>query len=85
MEGGPFSKCGSRFSVAHIRSNHVQDFIGLRPSGFQTAVLAFEPRTLRSFGALQEYHELRARRFQYVVLVSAPRTFALNTCKRFTD
>eukprot|EP00959_Pyramimonas_sp_CCMP1952_P433056 9068418-Pyramimonas_sp.AAC.1 len=45
MEGGPFSKCSSRFSAAHIRFRKLQVLHGLRAVPFQTVALASAPRT----------------------------------------
>eukprot|EP00959_Pyramimonas_sp_CCMP1952_P010796 226293-Pyramimonas_sp.AAC.1 len=45
MEGGWFSKCGSRLGAAHIRFKHVQEFHGLKAGGFQNAPLALARRT----------------------------------------
>ena len=46
MEGGPFSKLGSRLSAAHIRFENVQQFQGWRAARFQNVALALAPRTL---------------------------------------
>ena len=45
MEGGPFSKLGSRFRAAHIRLKRFQQLQGWRAVGFQNWALALPPRT----------------------------------------
>eukprot|EP00959_Pyramimonas_sp_CCMP1952_P456691 9473592-Pyramimonas_sp.AAC.1 len=45
MESGPFSKCGSRPSAAHIRSRNLQWLHGLRALRFTIEALASAPRT----------------------------------------
>ena len=45
MEGGPFSKCGSRLSAAHIRLIHFQQLQGCRAARFENVALALAPRT----------------------------------------
>ena len=40
MEGGSFSKLGSRLSAAHIRLENVQQFQGWRAVPFQNGALA---------------------------------------------
>ena len=45
MEGGSFSKLGSRFSAAHIRFKKLQQFQGWRAVRFQNWALALAPRT----------------------------------------
>eukprot|EP00959_Pyramimonas_sp_CCMP1952_P078229 1635123-Pyramimonas_sp.AAC.1 len=82
MEGGSFSKCGSRFSAAHIRFQNSQEFHWLRASPFQTVALALAQRI---FVLKICSHGLQAGRFQKVALALAPRTFGLNMCKSFTD
>eukprot|EP00959_Pyramimonas_sp_CCMP1952_P435577 9120887-Pyramimonas_sp.AAC.1 len=44
VEGGSFSKCGSRPSTAHI-FQELQELHGLRAGRFQNVVLALAPRT----------------------------------------
>eukprot|EP00959_Pyramimonas_sp_CCMP1952_P393831 8252317-Pyramimonas_sp.AAC.1 len=44
IEGGSFSKCGSRLSAANIPF-YVQELHGLRTDGFQNAALVLAPRT----------------------------------------
>eukprot|EP00959_Pyramimonas_sp_CCMP1952_P291957 6106276-Pyramimonas_sp.AAC.1 len=82
MEGGWFSKCGSRLSAAHTCFQNSQELHGLRVDGFQNVVLALAPRTF--IVKMQQLHGLRAGGFQNVVLALAPRTFVLNMCKSFT-
>eukprot|EP00959_Pyramimonas_sp_CCMP1952_P169378 3538110-Pyramimonas_sp.AAC.1 len=43
MEGGSFSKCGSRRNAEHIRSNSLQPLHGWRAGRFQTMGLALAP------------------------------------------
>ena len=45
MEGMCYSKCGSRFSAAHIRVNNLQQFHGWRADVTRNVVLALAPRT----------------------------------------
>eukprot|EP00959_Pyramimonas_sp_CCMP1952_P239386 5002807-Pyramimonas_sp.AAC.1 len=45
MEGGWFSKCGSRFSAAHTRFKHLQELHALRADGFRNVALALARRT----------------------------------------
>ena len=45
MEGGWFSKLGSRLSAAHIRLKSFQQLQGWRAAGFQNRALALAPRT----------------------------------------
>ena len=45
MEGGPFSKWGSRFGAADIRLINFQQLQGWRAGGFQNGALALAPRT----------------------------------------
>eukprot|EP00959_Pyramimonas_sp_CCMP1952_P076732 1603636-Pyramimonas_sp.AAC.1 len=45
MEGGSFSKRGSRLSAAHIRFNNVEKIHRLKAGGFQNVVLALARRT----------------------------------------
>eukprot|EP00959_Pyramimonas_sp_CCMP1952_P336435 7044751-Pyramimonas_sp.AAC.1 len=61
MEGGSLSKCGSRFSAAHIRIQHWQEFRGLRAAGFQNVALALAPRACclqfcKNFTDLGRFH-----------------------------
>ena len=39
MEGGPFSKCGSRLGAAHIRFKSLQQLQGWRAAPFKDASL----------------------------------------------
>eukprot|EP00959_Pyramimonas_sp_CCMP1952_P069474 1449983-Pyramimonas_sp.AAC.1 len=52
---------------------------------FSTCGSRFSAEHIRFFLNLQELHGLRAGRSQNVALALAPRKFALNICKRFTD
>ena len=45
MEGGPFSKLGSRPGAAHIRLKMMQQLQGWRAVPFQNWALALAPRT----------------------------------------
>ena len=45
MEGGSFSKCGSRLSAAHIRLKNLQQLQGSRAVPFQNGALALAPHT----------------------------------------
>eukprot|EP00959_Pyramimonas_sp_CCMP1952_P278865 5830850-Pyramimonas_sp.AAC.1 len=46
IEDGSVSKCGSRLSAAHTRSNNLQELHGLTAVPFQHVVLALAPRTI---------------------------------------
>ena len=48
MEGGTFSKFGSRLSAAHIRLSNLQQLQGWGAARFQTWALALAPRTFDS-------------------------------------
>eukprot|EP00959_Pyramimonas_sp_CCMP1952_P286069 5981800-Pyramimonas_sp.AAC.1 len=48
MEGGWFSKCGSRLSAACIRLKKLPVLHGWRASGFQHVALVLAPRTFVS-------------------------------------
>ena len=45
MEGGRFSKLGSRLGAAHIRLKSLKQLHGWRAGGFQNGVIALSPRT----------------------------------------
>eukprot|EP00959_Pyramimonas_sp_CCMP1952_P373248 7816577-Pyramimonas_sp.AAC.1 len=45
MEGGSFSKCGSRLRAAHIQFKQLQELHGLRTVPFQNVALALAPHT----------------------------------------
>eukprot|EP00959_Pyramimonas_sp_CCMP1952_P000346 6716-Pyramimonas_sp.AAC.1 len=46
MEGGSFSKRGSRLSAAHTRPNPIQGLHGWRAGRFQNVALASAPRAI---------------------------------------
>eukprot|EP00959_Pyramimonas_sp_CCMP1952_P373073 7813072-Pyramimonas_sp.AAC.1 len=81
-QGGRFSECVSRLSAAQLRSNNLQELLGLRITRFRHVALALAPRTF-DLKELHELHGLRAVPFQNVAL--APRTFFHDMCKSFTD
>eukprot|EP00959_Pyramimonas_sp_CCMP1952_P060594 1265625-Pyramimonas_sp.AAC.1 len=64
MEGGWFSKCGSRLSVAHIRFQHVAELHGLRARRFQHVDVALAPRTLvQNIGTVPRIPMINAHKF----------------------
>eukprot|EP00959_Pyramimonas_sp_CCMP1952_P115573 2416039-Pyramimonas_sp.AAC.1 len=52
IEGGLFSKCGSRLSAVHIRLQHVQELHGLRAEcGFRFSATHIRLHICKSFTA----------------------------------
>eukprot|EP00959_Pyramimonas_sp_CCMP1952_P132360 2767456-Pyramimonas_sp.AAC.1 len=83
MEGGSFSKYGSRLRAAHTRLKPFRALHGLRASGFQNVVRSLAPRALLQ--KFQELRDLRARGFQNVATALAPRAFVVRHCKSVAD
>ena len=87
MDGGSFSKLGSRLSAAHIRLKSFQQLQGWRAVPFQNWALAldflvfYDPEA----GHLQQLQGWRAARFQHWALALAPRTFVLKVCNNYKD
>eukprot|EP00959_Pyramimonas_sp_CCMP1952_P088280 1846909-Pyramimonas_sp.AAC.1 len=77
MEGGPFSKCCSRFSTARIRLIVRQQLQGWRAGRFQNGALAVAPRTFVSkvCSSLEDGAQLVL--FENEGLAVAPRTTVL--------
>ena len=76
MEGGPFSKWGSRLGAAHIVFKVCNNYTdGGRPFSKWGSRLGAAHIRLKS---LQQFHGWRAGRFQNGALTLAPRTFVLN-------
>eukprot|EP00959_Pyramimonas_sp_CCMP1952_P193185 4039899-Pyramimonas_sp.AAC.1 len=66
MEGGSFSKCGSRLRAAHIRFKTLQELHGLRVVPFQHAALALvalAPRTFvfKNYKSFTDSHDQRTK------------------------
>ena len=74
MEGGSFSKWGSRLGAADIRLKSLRQLHGWRAAGLQNGALALAPRTF-VLKVFKKLHGLTAARFQNKALALAPRTF----------
>eukprot|EP00959_Pyramimonas_sp_CCMP1952_P236450 4941355-Pyramimonas_sp.AAC.1 len=83
MESGSFSKCGSRYSAAHIHFN-ITRVSRVEGSPFSKCSSRLSAARIR-LKHVQEFHGMGATHFHHVALVLAPRTFVLNICKIFTD
>ena len=89
MEGGPFSKWGSRPGAAHIRLKGAQQLHGWSKGRFQRVAFALAPRTFvleaRSF---QQLHGRNTGRFQIEALVLDVSGFMARRyrmCNSYTD
>ena len=80
MEGGSFSKFGSRFSAAHIRRKSVQQLQGWRAVPFQNAALAFAPRTF-VLNVSNSYRDGGRFLFKSWLSFFAPRAFVSKVSK----